>query len=159
MVSVAAFALDYRMSPQEMIRQSGCPHVDTTVTPRCFSPGEGQGVMEMEAGIFHFDRYIPSREAIDRIQVHDPSAAWQPARIEHLIFFGKRKPREQMRSPICALGSVSAYKYGKGVPCLDALNSSRALIIDLCRWQRGWEPHYRFLAYRPKRKSLRWLGL
>ena len=33
------------------------------------------------------------------------------------------------------------------------MNSARALIIDLCRWQRGWEHHYRFLGISPQTKD------
>ncbi len=108
----------------------------------------GEGVVEVEAKIFHFNRKITSDEAKILIE----QAGWEVARIEHLLAFGAKYPGEQLKSPIIELGSVAQDRHGKrNVVQLD--RSGLRGVVYYHRWNGSWVPRFRFLAIRKKSLS------
>ncbi|MEI9966949.1 MAG: hypothetical protein WDN67_05010 [Candidatus Moraniibacteriota bacterium] len=147
-------AIDYRMSLEQMVVATDCTHLDRAITSTLFFVEDSRETVRFQLGLFHFNSYLPTWRAVEQIRFHEACGGWKPAMIEHLLCFGKQRPKEQLKHPINALGSVSRHRGRHAVPCLETFNSSRALFLDVCRWERGWEPHYRFLAYRPKKSFL-----
>ena len=152
-VTTFVLTIDFGMTLEKLIEAADLAHVDSGFTRRCFSPHEHRGVLSHEVGSFHFGYYLSTREAMDRILLHDVGHVWRPALVEHLISFGRTRPHEQLKHPINALGSRCMTRRLHSIPCLHHVNSARSLILDVVRWDRGWEADYRFLAYRSTRKN------
>ena len=74
-----------------------------------------------------------------------------PARLAHLLVFGKLNPDAQRSNPIIALGSVGKVRGNRYVPYLYEDSSGRNLYL---RWWGGaWSSYCRFLAVRKVKKS------
>lgn len=103
----------------------------------------GQGTVQLEWKLDHFDRKISSERAVKAIE----RDGWQPAKIEHLLAFGAKYPDEQCRYPIIGLGAPAQVFGCRGVPSL----CGRVLLrhLRLRWWDLDWFCFYRFLSVRP----------
>ncbi len=138
---VFRLTVDYGQSLEQMIAAGHYDWKNSDINAKLF-PIEGQGNVEFEAKIFHFNRGISSGSAIGAIE----DAHWEPAKIEHLLAFGEKYPDEQHKFPIVVLGSVAEVRGGRGAPCLSRGGSRRRL--DLIRFDEDWDAYDRFLAVR-----------
>ena len=94
---------------------------------------------------------VSSPDAIERMKGDDSNNPWMPARLAHLLVFGKLNPDAQRSNPIIALGSVGKVRGNRYVPYLYEDSSGRNLYL---RWWGGaWSSYCRFLAVRKVKKS------
>jgi hypothetical protein len=136
---------DYSQPLEAMI---ACGHYDwknDDITPKRF-PLKGEGIVEVEACLFHFNREIESKDAIKAIESADKDNPWSASQIEHILAFGAFFPEEQRKFPIIGLGSVAEIRGDRYVPALWKLGSKRSL--DLSWFGSRWFGHCRFLAVR-----------
>ncbi|MBI5003768.1 hypothetical protein HZC00_01605 [Candidatus Kaiserbacteria bacterium] len=103
----------------------------------------GQGTVQLEWKLDHFDRKVSSEQAVRAIE----RDGWQPAKIEHLLAFGAKYPDEQCRYPIIGLGAPAQVFGYRGVPSLRGRVLSRHL--SLRWWDVDWFCFCRFLSVRP----------
>lgn len=106
----------------------------------------GKGIAEFEATLFHFDGNILPEKAKQRIE----KSGFKVAKIEHLLAFGAKYPREQIRYQIICLGSIGNVcdNHFRYMPYLGDDNTIRRL--DLHSYCQVLFPHQRFLAVRKK---------
>jgi hypothetical protein len=137
--------VDHRMSLEGMIGAGKYDWKNDYITPTKF-PVQGEGVVEFDTKIFHFDRYISSKEAFAVFEADDRRNPWQPAKIESLLAYGAKNPEEQRNGPIIGLGSVAKVSGNPIVPRLNGRNAAR--VLDIYWWSGGWIGNYRVLAVR-----------
>ena len=139
--------VDYSQTLAQMIADGHYDWVNSNIRSARF-PLAGQGVEEVEFKEFHFDFDLESDDAKTRIEAADTVSPWMPAKIEHLLAFGKQFPEKQRQYPIVALGSVGEVYGDLCVPYLDRRDASRGL--SLLRRGGRWGRSCRFLAVRKK---------
>lgn len=137
--------VDYRMSLQQMILAGHYDWVNDGITLERF-PIVGDGVVECETKLFHFNRRISSEVADEEIRTADKRSPWESAKIEHLLAFGATFLEMQRKFPIVGLASSCEVRGGRGVPDLWGGDSGRSLSLDW--WDGDWYGGFRFLAVR-----------
>ncbi len=96
---------------------------------------------DTEYKLFHFDRDISSKDAIEEIK----HAGWRAANISELLSWCDWNWKDL----VVALGSVAEVRGDRSVPVLYEDDSERFLYLD---WFGGyWAARYRFLAVRNSR--------
>jgi hypothetical protein len=140
-VAKVSVTVDYAKNLQDMVAAGRFDWVNSDITPKRF-PIAGTGIVEFETKVFHFDRSISSKNAVEAIKAD----GWEPARIEHLLAYGATYPDEQRQYPIIALGSVAKVGGNRRVPDLDRFGAERDL--RLFWWDGVWNDYCRFLAVR-----------
>ena len=145
--STPIIIVDYILPLNQMIAAGRYNWHNDNITAKRF-PINGVGKVEMETKLFHFNRDISSENANRLIQEDDKTNPWEPAKIEHILFYGAKNPEEQRKYPIIGLGSVAEVSGGRVVPCLRRTGVKRLLYLGW--WDRGWGSFYRFLAVRKK---------
>ncbi|MDP3735332.1 MAG: hypothetical protein Q8R39_02805 [bacterium] len=138
-------AVNYSQSLDQMIATGHYDWVNGDITVKRF-PIVGEGTVEFEARLFHFNRSMSSENAVERTRNADTTNPWEPAKIEHVLSFGAKYPEEQRKYAIIGLGSVAEVGGGRGVPDLHRTDAERNL--NLRWWGDGWDGRYRFLAVR-----------
>lgn len=139
------FEVDYGMSLNKMISAGNYDWKNNDITVARF-PVKGEGKVEFEAKLFHFNRSISSEVAVTHIKDVDPQNPWEPAKTEHTLAFGVKYPQLQREYPIIGLGSVAEVGFDRRVLYLDRDGSRRRL--RLIYWVGDWNSDYRFLAVR-----------
>jgi hypothetical protein len=124
-------------------------HID--ITSECF-PIVGEGKVEFEDTLFHFDRDISSEDALAEIAKADPKNPWMPAKAENTLTYGAKNPEEQRKYPIVGLGSVAEVGGSSGVLFLREDGSRRRLYLGW--FGHDWGSYFRFLAVRKVSKTL-----
>ena len=125
-------------------------------------PVEGEGVVEYEGVLFHFEPSIASEHAIRAMASEDTANPWSAARIEHLIAFGTKFPQVQRKNPsdtIFGLGSVGKVRDESRVPDLSnniGTARSRTLSANF-KVSHDFTEHARFLAVRVAQAPKSWL--
>lgn len=147
---IVTYVVDCTLSLEEMIGAGDYDWTNESITPERF-PVKNTGADEWEFKMFHFDRSISSDDAVKGIIGNYMVNPWQPARIEHLLTYGKHNPKEQLEYPIVALGSVGKVSGRRYVPFLSRNDSKRNLSLGW--WVDDWDAGYRFLAVRKKVKQ------
>ncbi|WP_142252685.1 hypothetical protein [Bradyrhizobium sp. UNPF46] len=137
--------IDYGMSVDDMIDAGAYYSSAGYITAKRF-PVQGEGVVQYQAKIFHFDRRISSEDAVAAIKADDRQNPWAPAKIEGLLAYGAKNTEEQRQYPIVGLGSVVKVRGDHSVPCLYRYDAERSL--DLGLWNDSWDGFCRFLAVR-----------
>ncbi len=137
--------VDYSTGLEAMIAAGRYDWRNSDITPERF-PISGTGIVKFEARLIHPDRDISSDDAEAQIRALDPQNPWEPGKIEHLLSFGAKFPKEQRKRPIVGLGSVARVDGCCDVPCLDRDGSERGL--HLLWGGDGWDAVSRFLAVR-----------
>ena len=138
-------SVDYSCSLEKMIAAGQYDWTNSDITAKRF-PVVGNGTVQFEAKLFHFDRNTASQDNVDAIKADDPANPWDPGKIEHLLSFGEKYSEEQRKYPIVALGSVAKVDGYRNVPYLNRNDRRRNLYLDW--WDYDWDGHYRFLAVR-----------
>ena len=138
-------SVDYSQTLEQMIAAGHYDWKNDNITAKKF-PVVGNGIVQFEAKVFHFDRDTSSQDNVDAIKAADPANPWEPAKTEHLLAFGAKYPEEQRKYPIVALGSVAEVDGDRRVPYLYRFGAGRRL--DLGWWGIGWGGFCRFLAVR-----------
>ncbi len=105
-------------------------------------PHDPTSVGEWEWRLFCFERFFSSEKAVAEMIAND----WKPAKIEHLLAFGKKYPEEQRRYPIIGLGSSCAVDGSQVVP--ELWHSGTVQGIGLGSWAGLWQGWPRVLAVR-----------
>ncbi len=137
--------VDYSQDLEAMIAAGNYNYRNPDITAKRF-PIFGKGVKKFEAKLVHPNRDISSDAAEGQIMAIDSEKSWHPAKIEHLLSFGKQFPEEQRKYPIVGLGSVAEVSGDRRVPCLDGGGSERYLYL---LWRDyDWGAVFRFLAVR-----------
>ena len=98
-----------------------------------------------EYKLFHFDRRnIRYKEAIiGEIR----REGFKPGNLAELLAFGEVYPKEQLKYPIIAFGSILRFANDfSDVPMLCSRAAERGLTLRSC--EIGWEPYHRFLGFR-----------
>jgi hypothetical protein len=135
-------AVDYRLSPAEMVRAGRYDHVDTDVTAEHFPVPAGDPVT-LELLVVHFGREMASDEVLGELG----RRGLKPAGIEHLLALGAAYPEVQRQHPVVALGSVWGRRPGESrAPYLDADTAGRGL--GLGWYGADWYAPCRFAAVR-----------
>ena len=104
---------------------------------------QGEGVVELEARYFCFNRGISSEDAIKETE----AAGWEAAKIEHLLSHRKTFPGERLKFPIIGLGPVDKVRGNRLVPCL-SMDVFKPDSLSMSRFDGDWLPTSRFLAVR-----------
>lgn len=134
--------VDYNRSLADMIKAGKYDRVNSDINSKHF-PLKGKGKHELNATLFHFDRYIESDDAIAEMD----KQGYRPGKVEELLALGEKYPDLQKEFPIVALGSVWRDPYGyRDVPCLSWYGSERDLYLSW--FDDRWIADYRFLAFR-----------
>lgn len=139
--------VDYDMSLGEMIAAGNYDWKNDDITAKRF-PIVGEGKVEFEDTIFHFDRDISSEDAVKEILAADSKNPWEPAKIENILAYGAKNPEDQRKFPIVGLGSVGEVDGDRYVSCLSGSDSGRRLYLSW--WGGGWGARCRFLGVRKK---------
>ena len=141
--------VDFTMTLEQMVAAGKYDWKNDDIIAKQFSVA-GDGRIECEARLFHFERSIAAEDPERAIREAVPVGQWEPAKIEHLLAFGARYPDEQRKNPIVCLGSVSNSEvFGRRhVPYLYRRVLGRSLHLDW--YSNGWHSFYRFLAVRNK---------
>lgn len=135
--------VDYGQTLEAMIAAGRYDWKNGDITAERF-PIEGEGKVEFEAVLFHFDKNISSEDAKQQIE----QAGYEVGKIEHLLSFGANYPEEQRKFPIVGLGPVGEVDGGRVVPYLGRGVSERFLYLY---WLGGdWLASFRFLGVRKK---------
>lgn len=145
MTEPIVLSVDYGQSLEQMIVAGNYDWTNSDITVKRFGP-KGEGIQQFEAKVFHFDRNISSKIAVEEIKAADTANPWEPGKIEHLLAFGVKYPEEQRKYPIIGLGSVAEVRGGRDVPYLYRVDRERDL--GLCWWGNDWGGRCRFLAVR-----------
>ncbi|MEX1997275.1 MAG: hypothetical protein WEA04_01165 [Candidatus Andersenbacteria bacterium] len=138
--------IDYGQSVEDMVKAGKYDYANEDIVAKNF-PVEGNGTVEFELVLVHFDRDITSGAAIKKME----QMGLVPCKIEHLLALGAKHPelQRQQYSIIC-LGSSWVYPDGvRHVPCLYGYCGRRDL--DLYWLGDNWGDHWRFLAVRKPR--------
>lgn len=139
--------VNYSLSLEGMIAAGNYDWANDDITPKRF-PLKGEGEVEFEDTVFHFDRDITSEEAVKLITAADSKNPWEPGKIENLLAYGAKNPEEQRKFPIIGLGSVCKVLGYRDVPFLYRSASERELFLGW--WDGDWGAFCRFLAVRKK---------
>ena len=142
--------VNFSLSLVDMISAGNCDWKNENITEDKF-PVKGEGQVEFEDTIFHFDRSISSEDAAAQIIAADPENPWEPAKIENLLAYGAKTPEEQRKFPIVGLGSVGEVLGARFVPFLSWYDSGRFLYLYY--WRGVWFVCFRFLAVRKVKPS------
>ncbi|MEI6396725.1 MAG: hypothetical protein WCO48_01470 [Candidatus Taylorbacteria bacterium] len=118
---------------------------DDDITEKRF-PITAEDGGEWEYNLWDPKGSVSSPDAIERMKGDDANNPWMPARLAHLLVFGKLNPDAQRSNPIIALGSVGRVYVFRHVPYLFGGSSARGL--NLSWWDNDWNSNYRFLAVR-----------
>lgn len=143
--------VDYSMSLENMIGVGRYDWTNSDITAKRF-PIIGEGKIDFEVKIFHFDRSISSEDAVAQIIASDSENPWEPAKIENLLAYGAKNPEEQRKFRIVGLGSVGKVGGDRRVPFLSR-DSCSGRDLDLLYWHGVWGGNYRFLAVRKIKPS------
>jgi hypothetical protein len=143
--ATASVSVDYAKTLPDMIAAGHFDWVNDDITPKRF-PIKGTGIVELETKVFHFDRYISSKDAVAAIKADDKANPWEPATIEALLAYAAKHPDEQRQYPIIGLGSVAEVRGDRRVPYLRRHGAERSLRLSW--WDGGWLDYSRFLAVR-----------
>ena len=135
----------YGMSHEDMMVAGNYDWKDGAIKPVRF-PVKGEGKVEFEDTLFHFDRSISSKDAIKEIVNADKANPWAPAKTENILAYGAKNPEEQRKYPIVGLGSVAEVRGRRSVLYLDEGGSRRNLYLNW--FDDDWHSDYRFLAVR-----------
>lgn len=131
----------------EMISAGKYDWVNSDITADHF-PAVGDGKMESELVLFHFDRRISSDDAIAKIERAD----YEPGDIADLLALGESQPELQRQFPIVALKSFWQNPNGyRMVPYLGGYGTERHLRLHC--FGGAWGGHDRFLARRKCQKQ------
>jgi hypothetical protein len=114
--------VDYSQSLEDMILAGNYDWKNDDITTKRF-PIVGNGQVEFEDTLFHFDRNISSEEAVKLIVAADTKNPWEPAKIENVLAYGAKNPEEQRKYPIIGLGSVCEVRGDRRVPDLRRFDS------------------------------------
>jgi hypothetical protein len=139
--------VDYSKSLEQMLAAGGYDRVGNAELLKKFVlPAEVLGmIMTVSAKIFHFEKRIPSTEAILAIR----QAGFRSANLAELLVLGMVFPDLQTQFPIAAFGSVQLPVIGQTyVPFLGIGGNKKQRIIDLRLFNRDWYEYCRFLAIR-----------
>lgn len=141
-VEVFNFVVNYSRSFKDAIAAGCYDLVNEDITEVNFPPdNDEQGKKEVVFKLFHFDRYIESREVIQKIE----DGRCRPATIRELLALGVFNPELQRQFPIIALGSVLTDCYGiRNVAELWSHFNRREL--RSVWFDGGWSDYCRFLA-------------
>jgi hypothetical protein len=145
MTDPIVISVDYGRSLDQMIAAGNYDWKNDNITAKKF-PVVGEGIVQYEAKLFHFDRTTQSQANVDAIKADDPANPWEPGKIEHLLSFGEKYPEEQRKYPIIALGSVAGVNGDRSVPYLYRYDARRSLYLYW--WGSDWYGSCRFLAVR-----------
>ena len=137
--------VDYGLPLEAMIAAGHYDWKNGNLTGKLF-PIKGDGIVEFEACLFHFNRVIESKDAIKAIKAADKDNPWSAAKVEQVLSFGAVCPEEQCKYPIIGLGSVAEIGGNRYVPVLWGYGSERGLGLDW--FGSGWGGGCRFLAVR-----------
>lgn len=135
--------VDYGKMLEQMIAAGHYDWATTDITANRFLI-EGNGMVEFEAVLFHFDKDISSEDAKEQIE----QASYEVGKIEHILSFGANYPKEQLKFPILGLGSVGVVDGRCGFPCINGSESRRRLSLGWC--DIVWSARCRFLGVRKK---------
>jgi hypothetical protein len=134
--------VDYNRSLHEMIKAGNYDYANDSITAENF-PIKGEGKVDTEIILVHFNRSISSDDAIREMD----QLGLRPAVLPELLAFGEMHPAVQKEFPIVALGSV--WRNGGGsrvVPFLGRWDAERKLY--LLGFVGGWGGNFRFAAVR-----------
>lgn len=134
--------VDYSRTLEDMIAAGHYNYVNERIIPRNF-PLTGEGQVELDLCLVHFNRDITSEEAIKELE----KMGMRPATLPELLALGEKYPEEQRQHPIIALGNVWRCPFGhRHVPFLARWRDKRKLRLS---WFDGsWSASCRFLAVR-----------
>lgn len=134
--------IDYVQSLQDMIAAGKYDYANEHITAENF-PVKGEGAVNAEVVLVHFDRPIESDDAVKELA----QLGLEPAKLEHLLAFGAKFSKIQREFPIVGLGSSWVRPRGsRHVPCLR--EDSRMRSLDLYYWDAAWPARFRFAAVR-----------
>lgn len=141
------FTVDYSLSLPEMIAAGCYDWTDSDINaanfPLSLPKGQGEGSIETEGELFHFNRNIDFDEAIREMK----KDGYRPATIEELLAFGAKYPELQREFPIIAARSVWRCSHGnRNVAYLGRSGAER--VLSLFWIDDGCDAHCRFLAVR-----------
>ncbi len=140
--TIYKIVVDYSQTIEHMIDAAGLYDWNNiNIIAGCF-PVKGEGQVELEPELVHFDRTRSSEVALAELD----KRGLRPGTIEELLAFGEAYPEVQREFRIVALGSVARVDGSRYVPFLDRDGSRRYLNLQ---WFGGdWYGHCRFLAFR-----------
>lgn len=135
-------SVDYSRPLAEMIKAGHYDYANESITADNF-PMTGEGQVELDLTLIHFNRGITSKEAITEMR----KMGMRPATLPELLALGEKYPEEQRQYPIIAFGSVRQHPLGdRDVPYLGEWSGERGL--SLSWFDNGWGDRCRFLAVR-----------
>jgi hypothetical protein len=160
--SESFIVVDYRQSLEQMLTalrlspDSGSYY--NKIIRLCEMTGEG--IVKFEFKLFRFGQSVPSSLIEKAIREDNRTNPWEPARIEHLLTFGARYPRQELRYPIVALGSiikdptwVSANGGKKNAPYLQEVKGNYYSLNMRSLAGPRWSNEWRFMAVRKTSSS------
>ncbi len=128
-------------SLNELITLGKYDWVDENITDVNFPIPEGFA-FGLEPKLYHFNRYISSRNVIKEME----KDGFRPATIWDLLDYGAKNPELQRQFPIVALGSVEQMDSLRRVAYFSRRGVARILVLSW--FEDDWPGQFRFLAVR-----------
>src|SRR3989338_4311673 len=132
--------VDYAQSLQQMIAAGHYDWVNSDIEKN-FSV-QGNGRVELDAELIHFNRSIGSDEALKELD----RLGYRAGTAEELLAFGAANPEKQREFPIVALGTVR--RVGSDRLVLSLLFDRLSRDLFLLWFDIDWSDDFRFLAVR-----------
>ena len=133
--------VDYSQPLETMIKTGKYDWVDEKATSKNF-PVEGEGQVDVEVILVHFDRYVTTEE----VEAEFEKRGLRPARIEELLALGAAHPDLQREYYIVSLGSRCVFGDSERVPVLDRRDGKRVLYLS--DYRDRWNERCRRAAVR-----------
>jgi hypothetical protein len=135
--------VNYGMTLEHMIAASNCDRECGNIIAGQF-PIVGEGDVEFEDMTLHFDRHICAEDVSKEIRIIDPKNPWGLGKIENVLAYGAKNPKERRKFAIVVLGSTIKVCGGRKVPFLDED------FLQSGFWDSFWTTGCRFLIVRKK---------
>jgi hypothetical protein len=139
---IFSVTVNYNQALAQMIKAGNYNWANDDITSEHF-PIVGVGEKEYKLVYVHLDRSATTKEVLEEMN----RRGLEPAKIEHLLFFGAKYPEEQRKFPIVELGSDWVHPLGRRlVAYLYVVVGERGLSLDWGDPDVQWGDYYRFLA-------------
>ena len=110
-------------------------------------PTKRKGISNITIELIHFSSRKSTKQVLQEINKN----GLRPANIKEILTFGATYPKEQIKCPIVAIGSMWVGSCGGHfVPCLRA--GSKGRYVDLYWFGGIWDTYYRFAVVRDSKK-------
>ena len=140
--------VDYDRKIESLVRAGKYDWSHIDISSELFST-KRKGIADIKIELIHFQSKKNTKQVLQELRKN----GLRPADIIEILTFGAKYPKEQVKYPIVARGSMWIGSCGGHfVPCLRT--GSKGRYVDLYWFGGIWDTYYRFAVVRDSRESL-----